>query len=227
MNISFHTHRRNAKPGGLAWAAAASAPLLAAAQDEPPRKRVEELMTGILSGDEAAGNAACEAAPQYGASAVRPLAIEMGRPDFEIARRAKRALYRVVRHAGRPGGGADAEAVQTKLIGVLHNSLPRPTPVRREILWMLSEIGNARAVSSIARLLTDKDLREDARCVLTRMPLPEALAALKRAFESAEEDFRYALADSLRARGEKVEGYPSRKTVPTGQTTVVPVEPKK
>ena len=117
--------------------------------------------------------------------------------------------------------------MQTKLIGVLHNSLPRPTAVRREILWMLSEIGNAGAVPRVAELLADKDLREDARCVLTRMPFPEAAAALKQAFASAEESFKHALADSLRERGEKVEGYPSRKMVPTAQTTVVPVAPKK
>ena len=104
MNDSSSNHTETSKPlGGLTLAAAGAAPLLAAAQDAPPSKRVEELMAGILSEDEAIGNAACDAAPQYGASAVRPLGIEMGRPDFEIARRAKRALYGVVRHAGRPG----------------------------------------------------------------------------------------------------------------------------
>ena len=92
---------------------------------------------------------------------------------------------------------------------------------------MLSEIGGASVVPRIAELLTDKDLREDARCVLVRLPFPEAVAALKSALATADEGFRPALADALRARGEKVEGYPSRKLVAVAQTTVVPVEPKK
>lgn len=210
-----------------ALAAATAVPLAAAAQDEPPSRKVEKLMAGILGQDEAAGAAACEAAPECGASAVRPLAFEMGRQSFEISRRAKRALYKVVRHAARPGAEPEAAAVQTKLFGVLHNRLPLPVPVRREMVWLLSEIGAASAVPGIAELLTDKELKEDARCALTRMPFPEAVAALKKALETADETFRFALAHSLRARGEKVEGYPSRKLVPTAQTTVVPLPEKK
>ena len=78
----------------------------------------------------------------------------------------------------------------------------------------------------MAALLTDKDVREDARCALTRLPAPGAVTALKSAFATAPEDFKYALAESLRQRGQKVEGYPSRKLVPTAQTTVAPPQPK-
>ena len=49
-----------------------------------------------------------------------------------------------------------------------------------------------------------------------------AVGALKSAFFAAPEDFKYALAESLRQRGEKVAGYPSRKLVPTAQTSVTP-----
>jgi len=76
----------------------------------------------------------------------------------------------------------------------------------------------------MAALLTDKALREDARCALTRHPSRAAVRALKSAFATAPEDFKPALAESLRARGEKVEGYPSRKLVPTTQTTVLPAK---
>jgi hypothetical protein len=74
----------------------------------------------------------------------------------------------------------------------------------------------------MAALLTEKELREDARCALTRHPAPSAVAALNSALVTAPEDFKYALAESLRQRGEKVEGYPSRKLVPMAQTTVAP-----
>ena len=85
---------------------------------------------------------------------------------------------------------------------------------------MLSEIGSAAAVDPMAALLADADVREDARCALTRIPGAQATDALKKAMSSAPDEFKYALAESLRARGEKVSGYPSRKLVPTKQTTV-------
>jgi hypothetical protein len=80
---------------------------------------------------------------------------------------------------------------------------------------MLSEIGGDDAVAPMAALLTDKDVREDARCALMRLPGRKATAALKSAFDRAPEEFKFALAESLRARGEKVNGYPSQKLVPT------------
>ncbi|HEY5910838.1 MAG TPA: hypothetical protein VJA21_09570 [Verrucomicrobiae bacterium] len=184
-------------------------------------KQPEELVATLTGTDEAAAAAACDAAPEYGAAAVRPLALAMANPDFEVARRCKRALYRIVRQAGRPGAKTEAAAVEAKLVTLISEG-ERAVQLRRDLLWMLSEIGSARAVPPVAALLADKELREDARCVLTRLPSPKALVALRKAFKTAPEDFRFALADSLRARGEKVEGYPSRKLVATKQTTVTP-----
>ena len=143
----------------------------------------------------------------------------MGDGNFELARKGKRALYLVVRHAGRPGAGEECQAVERELILVLGSG---PSRVRREVVWMLSEIGSAGAVKPMAALLADQELREDARCALTRLPVPGAVTALKAAFATAPEDFKYALAESLRQRGETVAGYPSRKLVPTKQTSVTP-----
>jgi hypothetical protein len=136
----------------------------------------------------------------------------MANPDFEIARAAKRALWQVVHYAGRPGAGAEATAVADALLPLLKTA---PNAVRRELLWMLSEIAGESAVPGMAALLGDAELREDARCSLQRIPGTAAVAALKQALGSAPEEFKYALAESLRARGEKVDGYPSRKLVPT------------
>ena len=136
--------------------------------------------------------------------------------DFEISRCAKRALYKIVRHAGRPGASKEAQAVEKELIPLLQSSA---VPVRREVLWMLSEIGGDDAIAPMAALLTDKEVREDARCALMRLPGTKATAALKSAFDSAPEEFKFALAESLRVRGEKVTGYPSQKLVPTRATT--------
>ena len=178
---------------------------------------IDGLIARIRSQDEAVSGAAWQSAGRYGAAAVQPLAALMADGDFEVARKGKRALYLVVRHVGHPAAAKERKAVENELIVVLGSA---PTPVRREVAWMLSEIGSGRAVGPLAELLADEELREDARCALTRLPASTAVAALRSGFTRASGDFKYALAESLRQRGEKVSGYPSRKLVPTAQTSV-------
>jgi HEAT repeat protein len=180
---------------------------------------IQSLIERIKSHDDAISGAAWQSAGPCGAAVVKPLAALMADENFELARKGKRALYLVVRHAGRPGAGEECQGVERELIIVLGAG---PSRVRREVVWMLSEIGSAGAVDAMAALLADQELREDARCALTRLPVPNAVTALKATFATAPEDFKYALAESLRQRGEKVEGYPSRKLVPTKQTSVAP-----
>lgn len=172
---------------------------------------VDDLIARIKNTDDKVRGPAWQGAGPVGAPAVKPLAAVMTDPDFEISRSAKRGLYKIVRHAGRPGAKKEAQAVEKELIPLLQDSA---VPVRREVLWMLSEIGGDDAVAPMAALLTDKEVREDARCALMRLPGRKTTAALKSAFGSAPEEFKSALAESLRARGEKVRGYPSQKLVP-------------
>ena len=178
---------------------------------------VDELIAAIKSKDDKVRGPAWQNAAPCGAPAVKPLAQVMTDPDFETARSAKRALWVIVRHAGRPGATKEAKAVTTELVPLLSGA---PPVVQREALWMLSEIAADEAVAPMATLLSNAELREDARCALTRMPGSKATAALSKAFKSAPENFKPALADSLRARGEKVAGYPTQKLVPTKQTAV-------
>ena len=180
---------------------------------------IQALIERIKNPDDAISGAAWQSAGPYGAAVVKPLAALMGDGNFELARKGKRALYLVVRRAGRIGADEERQAVERELIVVLGSG---PSRVRQEVVWMLSEIGSAGAVEAMAALLADQELREAARCALTRLPAPGAVTALKAAFATAPEDFKYALAESLRQRGERVEGYPSRKLVPTKQTSVTP-----
>lgn len=208
---------------GAAFLAAAGVAAAGPGQRAEADASVDEWIKRLKSTDQAVNAAAGQSAPEIGAAAVKPLAGLVADSDFELARRAKRALYRIVRHAGRPGAAAEALAVETELVALLGGG---PVQPRRDLLWMLSEIGTARAVAPMAVLLMDKELREDARCALTRMPSPEAAVALKAAFARVPEEFKYAVAESLRMRGQEVEGYPSRKLVPSAQTTVKPLAPK-
>jgi len=178
---------------------------------------VNDLVARIKNKDDSIRGPAWQTAESAGAPAVRPLAEVMMDPDFETARAAKRALYRIVRHAGRPGAKDEAEAVTEELVLVLVNA---PAHVRRQAVWMLSEIAGDKVVPEIAALLADPQVREDARCALIRLGSKKATAALKAAFANAPEEFKYALADSLREEGVKVNGYPSQKLVPSRKTTV-------
>jgi hypothetical protein len=184
---------------------------------------VAELITRIQSPDEAVSGPAWQGAQTYGAAAIQPLAELLANADFEVARKAQRALCKITRHAGRPGAAQEAKAAETALIALLRHEKPA---VRREALWLLSEIASDRAVRPMAALLTDEQAREDARCALMRLPGTRATAALRAAFRAAPEQFKYALADSLRRRGLRVEGYPSQKLVPSRPTTVTPLPPK-
>ncbi|MDO8540354.1 MAG: hypothetical protein Q7S40_07915 [Opitutaceae bacterium] len=196
---------------------AAAAAGLAAVSHAAGSTSVDDLIAKITTKDNAVRGPAWQGAAPYGAAAVKRLAGVMPDEDFETARSAKRALWVIVRHAGRPGAAKEATAVAKELVALLPTA---PAATRREVLWMLSEIAGDDAIAAVAALLSDKDVRADAVATLMRLPGRKSTAAIKSAFASAPEDFKFALADALRKRGEKVAGYPSQKMVPTRSTTV-------
>lgn len=209
------TNISNASPRTLA-ALAASA-LAATPSPAAEAAAVDDLIARIKSVDDGVRGPAWQDAARFGAPAVKPLAATMAHDDFETARSAKRALWVIVRHAGRPGAGKESKAVTKELIALLGAG---PAVVRREVAWMLSEIAGEDAIAPMAALLADKDLRADALCALMRFPGGKATAAIAAAFTSAPEDFKFALADSLRKRGEQVAGYPTQKLTPSRKTNV-------
>lgn len=185
---------------------------------------VSDFIQRVRSHDPAVRGSAWPEAARYGAPAVAPLADALtDEEDFEVPRAAKRALRLIVRHVGRPDPGAARErrAVENALLRLLRH---RAVIVRREAVWLLSEIGSPRTIRAVAALLKDPAVREDARCALLRLPDPEGkpvrVRQLRRAFDEAPEAFKYALADTLRLLGETVPGYPSQKLVPTHHTEV-------
>lgn len=178
---------------------------------------VDALVHALQSEDDQVRGPAWQNAAQSGAPAVGPLAALLTHPRFEVARAARRALARIVRHAGRPEAPTEARKVESELATLLRSPV---ASVRREALSLLSEIGSEDSVAPIARLLADSEVREEARCSLMRFPGPSATASLRRAFEATTDEFRFALAESLRRRGEAVVGYPSRKMTPSKRTNV-------
>jgi len=188
------------------------------AKKKDTKGSVGELIKGLQSSDAGVRSAAWEGAGAVGAAGVEPLADVMTAEDMEVARAAKRALWKIVRHAGRPKATREKNAVAEKLAALLAGNVA--VSVRREVLWMLSEIGAKQAIDPMAELLLHKELREDARQALERIPIKQSLSALKDGFDKAPEDFKPNLAQSLRKRGAKVKGYPCRKLVPAKATAV-------
>ena len=186
------------------------------------KKAVDTLMAGIRDDNDKVRTDAWLSAGEVGAPAVEALAKVMTDENLEVARAAKRALWKIVRVVGRPGAGNERRAVVGRLVELLGDE--QPIPVRREVLWMLSEIGTRRSIKPIAALLSNRELREDARMVLQRIPSRGALAALRAGFKAAPEDFKLNIAQSLRQRGVEVSGYPCVKLVPTKKTNVKPLK---
>jgi HEAT repeat protein len=179
---------------------------------------VDELIGKIRNKSDNVRTEAWLGAGPVGAPAVKPLAEVMTDGDLEVARAAKRALWKIVRHVGRPGSASEKKAVVEELKTLLGGR--GPVAVRREVLWMLSEIIDRRSVKPIVGLLSNKELREDARMVLQRIPGARSLAALKAALKAAPDDFKINIAQSLRQRGVEVPGLPCVKLVPTKKTNV-------
>jgi HEAT repeat protein len=193
--------------------AAAAAGIMAQTADTAQAQGVDELIAGIKSDSAEERTQAWQSAGQVGAPAVKPLAKVMTGEELEVARAAKRALWQIVRYTGRPKANKEKRAVETELVALLGDD--QPATVGAEVLWMLSEIGARNSIKPIAGLMKNESLREDARMALERIPGQRAVAALKAGFETAPEDFKSNIAQSLRKRGEEVDGYPCQKLVPT------------
>jgi len=196
--------------------AAAATGVISGTAGAARKKAVSKLIAGIRDDNDKVRAEAWLSAGEVGAAAVKPLARVMSNKEFEVARAAKRGLWKVVRHVGRPGAGNERREVVGKLVELLGDE--QSVPVRREVLWMLSEIGNRKSIKPIAALLSNRELREDARMVLQRIPSKSALAALRAGLKAAPEDFKLNIAQSLRQRGVKVSGLPCVKLVPTKKT---------
>lgn len=195
--------------------------MMAQTADTAQAQGVDGLIAGIKSDSAEKRTEAWQSAGEVGAPAVKTLAKVMTDDNLEVARAAKRALWKIVRHTGRPGANKERRAVEKELTGLLGKD--QPVAIRREVLWMLSEIGARISIKPIAGLMRNKNLREDARMALERIPGKRAMTTLKAAFEKAPEDFKPNIAQSLRKRGEEVDGYPCQKLVPTKKTDVKPL----
>jgi len=173
---------------------------------------INAFIAQIQGNDDSARNQAVQNAAAQGVAAVLPLLKLLDSANTEVARSAKRALYGIMHYAGRPQAHREAVQVEKDLLAGLASG---STPVKREIVRMISEIGNDASIKPLSNLLEDKDLSDDACMALQRIPGKKSLAALKKSLNSVPEPMRYPIAEALRKRGETIESYPCQKLTPT------------
>jgi HEAT repeat protein len=182
--------------------------LIAKLKDKNPKVRAE----GWLS------------ASKVGAPAIKPLAAvtTSGDSDLEVARSAKRALWQIVHGFGLIHDEAQRKAVLNEFQSLLTDEWP--DVFRREVLWMLSEIGDDSSVEPIKGMMKIRRLIDDARCALQRIPGEESLVALQDALNSVPNGYKNNIAHALRARGVQsgLEKYPEENLIPTTPTNVKP-----
>jgi len=182
---------------------------------------LDKLIENIQSADDAVRAAARDGAGPVGAKAVLPLAKIAATGELEVARAANRAIQNIVYYAGRPGAEDEAQAVAAELLKLLGNA--QPLQLRRDVLWMTWQIAGEEAAEPVAALLGNKDLHEDARMALERLPGQRATAALQAALAAADDTDKPALAHSLNVRGVETPGVPDLRLTPIKKTSVQPV----
>lgn len=185
---------------------------------------LEKLLELLKSDDPLVRRDAWLKAGPLGGDALPSLADLAAKADLEISRAANRAMWQIVRYAGAPGRETERQGV-VEALGELVVDTRLPVQLRRDVVWMLSEIiADEEIDESIASsLLKDPELQEDVRMALQRVAGPKAVALLKAALNQAEGDFKAALACSLRKCHVAIDDPPCPKLVPRKQTQVKPV----
>ena len=185
---------------------------------------LDTLIAKIKDKDDKVRAAAWQAAGKVGAPALAPLAAVAKDGELEVSRAANRAMWQIVRHSGRPGAEDERKATVAALIEVFTDE-QLPVQLRRDVVWMLSEVitNDEYDPAQAAEQFKNPDFRDDLRMALQRIPGDNAIAALKAGLEIVPDDFKPAIACSLRARGVEVPNVPCVKLKPTKQTKVKPV----
>ena len=131
---------------------------------------VDTLIAKLKDKDDKVRAAAWQGAGKVGAAAMKPLAALAQDGALEVSRSAVRAMWAIVRYAGRPGAEAERKATVDALLELFRDG-QQPIQLRRDMVWMLSEIiqDGEIDVDGAAQFLADPDLREDVRAALQRV----------------------------------------------------------
>jgi hypothetical protein len=156
------------------------------------------LLEAIRGADADARWSAAENAADAGAEAIPELAQVMGGNDPEKAKAARVAMERIALASTAPGKEELRRSVSGALADVARGD--GALAARRQAVRLLGFAGGAEACDTLAALIGQKDLREDARMALQRIPGNAADRALEQAARKAPAGYESALRRSLRDR---------------------------
>ena len=165
---------------------------------EPVKLDTVKFLTAMRSADMNERYAAWQSAGPFGADVINVLAELASSDDKGVALSATGAMEKVAHYAARPGAKLEAEKTTRELLKVASSTHPRM--VRANAMHLIGLIGGNQAVGGLARLMKDKELREDARLALELIPgnLAEtALKELAKAANDTKEEFGANLKQSL------------------------------
>ncbi len=157
-----------------------------------------KFLARIRSSDAAERYAAWQSAGPMGADVINVLGELASSEDRGVALSATGAMEKIAHYSGRPGAQSEAQKVSSELLKIANSD--RPRMVRSNALQLVGFIGDSKSVGGLVRLMKDKDLREDARLALERIPgsLSEsALKALTKAADENKEPFAENLKQSI------------------------------
>lgn len=159
---------------------------------------VGSFLTQIKYGDTASRLVAVKYAALVGTDLILPLGKVYSGSDQPAGRAAYEAIKRITYNAGRPGATAEAKAASESLLKLTSPEYPRQ--VRADAIELLGIVAGEAESKPLADLMSDKDVGEDARLALERIPGKAAEDALKAAARGSNAEKRAAIDLSLRHR---------------------------
>lgn len=127
---------------------------------------------------------------------ISELVVQLGSGDQVQAYRARRELFQIVWHVGKPGNEAESGQLASALAAELAS--PHSPRVRGEVCRFLSKVAGEAEAKQLAAQLSDADVREMARWALERVPADAATDALIESSATAEAvEFRVGAIGSL------------------------------
>ena len=145
-----------------------------------------KFLARMRSSDAAERYAGWQSAGPMGADVINVLGELASSEDKGVALSATGAMEKIAHYAGRPGAQSEAQKVSSELLKIANSD--RPRMVRSNALQLVGFIGDAKSVGGLVRQMKDKDLREDARLALERIPGSLSESALKALAKAADEN---------------------------------------
>jgi hypothetical protein len=159
---------------------------------------LDSFLKKISSADEGARRAAWEGAAVQGPKAIAPLVAVASGENRDAALAALRAVDCISHASAAPGNASRREAAQALAAAVLDEKVP--ARVKQHLLDLLGSVGEGdvdSVVSAVAKILSDTELRDQARKALERIPGEAAAKAIEAALPRATGEWLEVLIHTL------------------------------